>query len=73
MIDATVLLPDAILDDTSLRTLIGVTPTTLARARREGKLRFTRQGNRTLYLGEWIVDWLRGDAAPVAPPEESQR
>jgi hypothetical protein len=65
--------PDAILDDTALRTLLGVTPATLARARREGKLRFTRQGNRILYLGEWVVEWLRRDAAQLAPSEELPR
>jgi hypothetical protein len=29
---------------------------TLARARREGHLRYSRRGKRTFYLGRWLID-----------------
>jgi len=54
--------PDAVFDDGSLHLALGLTPSTLAKARRTGDLQFTRQGKRTLYLGQWILDWLRGTA-----------
>jgi hypothetical protein len=52
---------DAIFDDGSLHQAFGLTPATLARARRSGALRHTRQGKRTLYKGEWVLDWLEAD------------
>ena len=51
--------PDAVYDDGSLHLALGLTPSTLANARRAGELRFTRQGKRTLYLGQWVLEWLR--------------
>jgi hypothetical protein len=51
--------PDALYDDAALHIEIGLTPATLSRARRERRLRYTRQGTRTLYLGQWLLDWLR--------------
>ena len=56
------LLPDAVYDDGTLHLSLGLTSATLARARRSGVLRFTRQGKRTLYLGRWVIDWLQGTA-----------
>jgi hypothetical protein len=53
--------PKAIYDDSSLVLGLGLTHETLARARREGRVRFTRQGRRVLYLGEWLLDWLATD------------
>jgi len=34
---------------------------TLARARRERRLQFSRQGKRVLYLGKWLLAWLESD------------
>ena len=31
---------------------------TLDRARRDGKLRFVRKGQRILIRGQWVLDWL---------------
>jgi hypothetical protein len=53
--------PNQVYDDGALYLTLGLTPNTLATARRSGALRFTRQGKRTLYLGQWIVDWLAAD------------
>jgi hypothetical protein len=50
--------PQAVYDDGALYCTLGLTATTLARARRSGRLRFTRQGKRTFYLGEWVLNWL---------------
>ena len=63
--------PDGIYDDSSLVLALGLTHATLARARREGHLRFSRKGKRILYLGRWIVDWIdetREDQDQEVPP-----
>ena len=54
--------PDAVYDDGALVLTLDITSATLTRARRDGRLRFTRKGRRTFYLGEWVLDWLRADA-----------
>jgi hypothetical protein len=59
--------PDAIYDDGALYCTLGLSATALARARRDGSLRFTRQGRRILYLGEWVTSWLKHSA--VTPQE----
>ncbi len=56
-----VLDPDAIYDDAALVLGLGLTFTTLARARRAGHLRYARKGKRVLYRGQWIIDWLERD------------
>jgi hypothetical protein len=53
--------PESLYDDAALYFLLGITPGVVARARREGKLRFTRPGRRTYYLGKWILSWLEKD------------
>jgi hypothetical protein len=53
--------PDGIYDDGALYLAMGLTPSTLAKARRSGELKFTRKGNRTLYLGQWVLDWIKAD------------
>lgn len=58
--------PNAICDDAALYCALGISATTLAKARRNGSLRYTRKGNRILYLGQWILDWLSsGDEQEV--------
>jgi hypothetical protein len=54
--------PSALYDDGSLNLAAGLSPTALANARRSGRLRFTKQGNRVLYLGQWILDWLEAES-----------
>ena len=61
--------PEAVYDDGTLLLSLGLTPTTLARARRSGNLRFTRQGKRTLYLGQWVLDWLQQSAGTTTGHE----
>ena len=53
--------PDGIYDDGALYLALGLTPATLSQARRSGELRFTRKGKRTLYLGQWVLDWIKAD------------
>jgi hypothetical protein len=62
--------PEAVYHDGQARLLLGVTGATMARARREGRLRYTRQGNRVLYLGSWLLDWLESDADREAADTE---
>lgn len=52
------LLPDQVYDDGAILLSLGITAVTLANARRERKLRYTRKGRRTFYLGKWILEWL---------------
>ena len=54
--------PDAIYDDGALVLTLGLTHAAIARARRNGRLRYTRNGRRILYRGQWIIDWLESDA-----------
>lgn len=65
--------PDAFYQDGQARLLLGLTGTTLARARRDGRLRFTRQGNRVLYRGAWLLAWLESDADRSAAIAEGRR
>jgi hypothetical protein len=57
-------------DDASLQVVLGVGTPVLARARQMGELRSTRKGRRVLYLGEWVLDWLRSDGQRREPPHE---
>ena len=59
--------PERIYDDDALFAALELRQTTLARARRSGKLRYTRQGQRTLHLGSWVLDWLKDNSTPVRP------
>jgi hypothetical protein len=54
--------PATIYDDGSLYCLLGLSSSTLTRARRSGLLRFTKQGKRILYLGSWVHEWLASDS-----------
>jgi hypothetical protein len=55
--------PGAVYDDGAVSLALDIPAATLARARREGRLRFTRQGRRVFYLGQWLLDWLTCDSA----------
>lgn len=63
MIEPVKIEPDALYDDGALRQSIGLTPATLAAARRAGILRHARQGRRCFYKGEWILAWLDSESA----------
>ena len=56
--------PDAFYDDAALYVALDLRAPTLARARQSGELRFVRKGQRTLYLGAWIIDWLTAEVRP---------
>ena len=78
MIEPVLIDSEALYDDGALRQSLGLTPATLAAARRSGALRFTRMGKRTLYRGEWILAWLESDATarqklPTPRPEAPGR
>jgi hypothetical protein len=62
MTTGVVLDPTAVFDDGALYCVLGISAASLARARRDGHLRYTRQGRRILYLGEWVTNWLRQSA-----------
>jgi len=66
------ILPDGIYDDGSLCAVLGVGAQTLAKARRDGSLRYARKGQRTLYLGAWVLEWLTVDKRPRTTGEGSR-
>lgn len=53
----------SIYDDAGLRLGLGVTSSTLARARRDGSLRFVRRGHTNFYTGRAVLDWLTSTEA----------
>ena len=59
--NALVIEPTGVYDDAALVLGLGLTHATLARARRDGRLRFSRKGRRVLYLGQWVLNWLAAD------------
>jgi hypothetical protein len=61
--------PEALYDDGALRQVLGLTPATLAAARRAGRLRYSRQGKRTLYKGAWISAWLESASTTTTAGE----
>jgi hypothetical protein len=63
---------DAVYSDGEVRLALGVTSAALVRARREGRLRFTRQGNSILYRGQWLIEWLENDARRFTKREDSR-
>lgn len=62
--------PARVYADGDLVEAFGVTHAALAQARRNGKLRSVRIGRRTLMLGEWVSDWLRGEPKPLGGQRE---
>jgi hypothetical protein len=48
--------PDTIYTEAAVCLALDVPTATLQRARREGRLRYTRQGQRVLILGRWLLD-----------------
>ena len=54
---------DSIYDDDSLYSALGVSARTLSRARQKGQIRFSRKGKRILYLGQWVLEWIRTDGS----------
>ncbi len=55
---------NAVYDDDILFALLGVSARTLSKARQAKQLRFTRKGQRVLYLGQWVIEWLTADSSP---------
>jgi len=60
--------PNAIYDEGSVSLSLDIPLATLGRARREGKLRYSRKGRRVFYLGRWLLAWFDADAS-TAPQE----
>ena len=66
MIEPVRIEPEALYDDGSLRQALGLTPATLAAARRVGSLRYARTGKRIFYKGCWLSAWLEATAGPAS-------
>ena len=65
--------PEAFYDDRTLRRGLGITSPTLSTARRSGALRFTRKGNRVLYLGAWVLACLEAESLPRRSVDSTSR
>lgn len=50
---------DLVYNDEDLFHLLHVSQPFLLKARRSGALKFSRIGNRPVYLGEWVVTWIK--------------
>lgn len=50
--------PDAFYHAAAIAIGLDLSLSALDRARREGKLRFVRKGQRILMRGQWVLDWL---------------
>jgi hypothetical protein len=72
MIDSIRIDPQAIYDDLALYQALGISSQTLSRARRSGELRYTRKGQRLLYVGAWVMSWLETTATLEAPNERGR-
>ncbi len=57
------ILPNAYYDSRMISIRLGLSVAAVERARRGGKLRFTRVGHRSLSRGAWIEAWLTGEPA----------
>jgi hypothetical protein len=62
--------PDTVYTEGAVALALDLPTATLRRARREGRLRYSRQGQRVLILGRWLLDWLAADGRQEqeAPP-----
>lgn len=50
--------PSAIYPEGAVVLALDIPSATLAGARRRGELRYRRVGQRVVYLGQWLLDWL---------------
>jgi len=57
--------PDALYPEGAVLLALDIPSAAIIRARRTGALRYRKIGNRTLYLGRWLRDWLE-EASPAA-------
>lgn len=53
--------PNTIYDEGAVSLALDIPLSTLDRARREGRLRFTRKGRRIFFRGQWLIDWFEAD------------
>jgi hypothetical protein len=60
--------PDTVYTEGAVSLALDVPLATLARARREGQLRYSRQGHRILILGKWLLDWLNATSRQEDQP-----
>jgi len=62
MVGTTEIKPQALYDGAALQADIGLPAAAVRRARKSGKLRYTRQGKKLLYLGQWVLDFLAAES-----------
>jgi hypothetical protein len=62
MPDTITIQPTALYGTDDLCAMLDVSPQAVAQARRSGALASARKGRRVIYLGEWVLAWLRLDA-----------
>jgi hypothetical protein len=55
---AVVIDPTAIYDDDSATVVLRISSAALAKARRDGSLRYSVRGGRNFYRGDWLLAWI---------------
>lgn len=50
--------PTNLYDDEAIYVAFGIERKDTSQAKQDGTLRYATIADRTLYLGQWIVDWL---------------
>jgi len=55
---------NTIYDEGAVSLALDIPLSTLDRARREGRLRFTRKGRRIFFRGQWLLDWFEAERQP---------
>jgi hypothetical protein len=54
--------PNSVYTEGAISIALDIPLATLTRARREGRLQFTRKGKRVLLFGQWVLNWLKIDS-----------
>jgi hypothetical protein len=62
--------PDTVYSEGAVSLALDLPLSTLLRERREGRLRYTRKGNRVLILGRWLLTWLEHEDGRGNPRKE---
>lgn len=72
MKDAPIIIPTAVYTSETLKSVLGLRASTIAREIRLGRLQVSRRAGRYYVLGSWVLAWLVAGQVPVkaSPSEE---
>lgn len=65
--------PSTFYDEVSASRALRVPASTLAKARKDRAIRYSRRGQRVLYRGDWLAEWVSaGEVPPIAGTPEPE-